>query len=344
MQQFLWPTSAEVTAIEQAFIQGMTADAASDPVFGMFPVVPKDVTTLIWEQLDNYAGLQQVRGLGGAPSRVLAVGVNQFMVKPGYYGEFSTLEEAELTERRQIGSFGTPIDISDLIVGRQRQLITRRVTRWRKMLWDLLVYGQFSVYDPKTNQLSHADGYTQRTYAASTTWATFATSTPLLDFRSVQLFGRGFSANFGASATAYMNRKTVNNMMQNGNAADLYGRRNSGFSTLNSLPDINKFFQGDDLPEIRVWDKVWLDDGNGNAKTLYIPDNTIVVVAPRDTGARTGYMALTRNANNAGLQPGAYSKVIDMGERMVPREIQVHDGFNGAPVIEFPSSVIVMSV
>jgi hypothetical protein len=344
MQQFLWPTSAEISAIEQQFIQGMTADAASDPIFKHFPIVSKDVTTLIWEQLDNFAGMTNVRGLGGSPSRVLRVGVNQYMVKPGYYGEYITLEESELTERRQMGSFGTPIDISDLVVLAQRQLITRRVTRWRKQLWDLAVLGQFTSYDPKTNQLSHADGYTQRTYAASVSWSTFATATPLLDFRSVQLFGRGFAANFGASAEAYMNRTTVNNMMQNGNASDLYGRRTGGFGTLNSLPDINKFFQGDDLPQIVVNDKVWLDDGNGNAKTLYIPNNTVVVVAPRDTGARTGYMALTRNANNAGLQPGAYSKVIDLGEVRVPREIQVHDGFNGAPVIEFPSSIVVMSV
>jgi hypothetical protein len=37
-------------------------------------------------------------------------------------------------------------------------------------------------------------------------------------------------------------------------------------------------------------------------------------------------------------------KVIDNGDRQVPREVQVHDGFNGGPAIKFPSAVVRMNV
>jgi hypothetical protein len=53
---------------------------------------------------------------------------------------------------------------------------------------------------------------------------------------------------------------------------------------------------------------------------------------------------MTRNANNPDLAPGPYMRVIDTGEIVIPRSIEVHDGHNGGPVIYFPSAVVVMSV
>jgi hypothetical protein len=53
---------------------------------------------------------------------------------------------------------------------------------------------------------------------------------------------------------------------------------------------------------------------------------------------------MVRNANNPGLAPGAYMKIVDNGDRAVPRLIQVHDGHNGGPALLYPSAIVVMTV
>ena len=53
---------------------------------------------------------------------------------------------------------------------------------------------------------------------------------------------------------------------------------------------------------------------------------------------------MTRNANNADMAPGPYVKVVDNGELAVPRNIQVHAGHNGGPVLKYFGSVVIMNV
>jgi hypothetical protein len=53
---------------------------------------------------------------------------------------------------------------------------------------------------------------------------------------------------------------------------------------------------------------------------------------------------MTRNANNPGMAPGRYQKIIDRGENEVPRKIEVHRGHNGGPVIYFPGSIVAMTI
>jgi hypothetical protein len=77
---------------------------------------------------------------------------------------------------------------------------------------------------------------------------------------------------------------------------------------------------------------------------LFIPNNKVVVVGTRPAGQRVGEYRITRNANNPDLGPGPYMKVVDNGEDKVPREIDVHDGHNGGPVLYYPGAIVVMSV
>ena len=53
---------------------------------------------------------------------------------------------------------------------------------------------------------------------------------------------------------------------------------------------------------------------------------------------------MIRNANNPDMAPGAYMKVIDNGERAVPRSIQVHDGWNGGIEFFYPSAIQILTV
>jgi len=74
--------------------------------------------------------------------------------------------------------------------------------------------------------------------------------------------------------------------------------------------------------------------------TPFIPDNTAVVVGRRIDGSPIGNYKMVRNANNPGLAPGPYTKVIDRGETTVPRTIEIHDGHTGGPALFFPSAIV----
>jgi len=67
------------------------------------------------------------------------------------------------------------------------------------------------------------------------------------------------------------------------------------------------------------------------------------VVGKRPGGQMVGEYRMVRNANNPNDAPGAYTHVIVPKDHL-PVSIQVHDGHNGGPVIQYPSSVVVMSV
>ena len=338
MATYVYPSAAEIQQIAQDKMPRLTQDR---PVFDIFPMRSVNESLLIWEQLDNFKGLQQVRGLSGQPSRVVPVNLKQYQMQPGVYGEFIPINEQELTTRRVAGTFGAPIDITDLVLEKQDQLLQRRLDRVEYIGWTLLAAGTFSVALPGGG-VAHTDTFNIQTYTAGVGWGTAATSTPLADFSAVQLLSRGHSVDFGAVATAFMNRQTFNNLRSNANGTDLYGRRTQGLGTFNNLQGINQLLTGDDLPQVVVYDQGYLDESG--TFTPFIPVNKVIVVGKRPAGQPIAEYRMTRNANNPDLAPGPYMRVIDTGEIVIPRSIEVHDGHNGGPVIYFPSAVVVMSV
>lgn len=338
MPSFPIPTSAELMQIEQTYLPVLTAD---NPWFQMFPFKNVDKSMLMWEQLDNYIGLQQVRGLNGAPQRVAKTGLKQYMMKPGVYGEYETLDEEELTNRRAVASFDQATGIYDLVRMSQDKLLTRRLMRQKKLIVDLVVNGFFSVLSPNGG-VTHTDGYTQRIYTSAVTWATAATATPIADFRAVALLKRGFSVDFGSTATAYANRTTVNQMLNNTNAGDLGGKRLENGATVNDLDGMNRILAANDCPMIKIWDEGYYDDSN--TFQLDIPNGAVIVQGKRATGSPVGNFIYTRNVNNPDGAPGPYMRVIDRMENDIPREIEVHDGHNGGPAIYFPSAIVKMNV
>ena len=337
---FVYPTSEKLYEIAAEKLPSLEANR---PIFQHFPIRNEDFPEISWEQKDRYTGLQNLRGINGAPARVLPLGVSRFRMQPGYYGEFMSLDEMELTIRRQVGSFATPVSIEDLVLDKQDRLLQRRLDRIEQIGWTLLTTGTFSVATPEGG-IMHTDTFPLQTFTASVSWATSATATPLLDLRTVKLKHRGYSVSFNSEATAYMNATTYNNLVQNNNSADLFGRRTQGLGTIQNLTEINKLFVGDDLPSIKIYDEGYLDE---NFKfNLFIPDNIVVLIGKRPAGQNIGAYVMTRNASNPSMAPGAFMKVVDSLDHghPFPRQIQVYDGHNGGPIIEYPSSVVVMSV
>lgn len=337
MPDFEYPTSAELREIAQDYLPNLLAQR---PVFDIFPIREVDQALIMWEQEDNYTGLQQVRGLDGQPPKISKVGVSRFQMQPGVYGEYSLIDETELTLRRSYGSFATAINVDDLVLREQRRLLGRRLDRIESIVWTLLTTGTFAIPGP-AGAILHTDSYTMQTYAATVPWATSATAGPLADLRAVQLRSRGHSVDFGPSATAWLNQVTANRLFTNTNNADIYGRRTAGLGTYNSEAQLNQLLAGDGLPQIRIYDRGYLDD----TRTFqpFIPDNVVDVVGRRTDGAPIGEYQMTRNAQNPGFAPGAYMRVVD-DEDDIPRQIAVHDGHSGGPTLLYPSAIVRMAV
>lgn len=337
MPDFIYPTNEELQVIAQPKIHALSLE---DPIFEHFPMVNVDSHVLSWEQRDSYKGLQQVRGLNGQPKRVNALGGNKYTIEPGVYGEFATIDEIELTTRRQWGSFDQPVNIEDLVLERQDQLLARRVDLIKSILWTLVTTGTFTIAN-ELGQAMYAGTFPVQSFTAGVAWGTSATATPLANFRSVQLLSRGYSVDFGTRAKAYMNRVTFNKLVSNTNANDVAGRRTSGLNTVLNLSELNAINTGEGLPMIVVYDEGYLNDAG--TFVPFIANDKVIVVGARPANQPLGDYAMTRNANNPNLEPGAYMKVDDQEEK-VPRSINVHDGHNGGPRIYFPSAIVRMSV
>lgn len=332
-----FPTSSELQEIAQTKMARLTAQR---PVFEFFPIVNSNQHQLMWDQMDNYLGLQQIRGMNGEPPKISKTGSKRYIAQPGIYGEFEPIDEFELTALRQLGTFATPQDKMSLVTRAQDKLLLRELDRIESVVWNLLVNGTFSVAG-KTGAVLATDTYTEQTYAAGVAWGTSATATPIADFRAVQLLARGYSVSFGASAKVFMNRVTWNQLISNTNPADLYGRRTAGLGIVNNLAQWNQLLMGEDLPGVTIYDEGYLTDPAGTF-TPFIPNNKVVVIGQRPAGQAVGEYRMTRNANNPNSGSGPYDRVIE--EDDVPPKVEVHRGHNGGPVLFFPSAIVVMTV
>ena len=338
---FTYPSNSELMAIERDKIPLLSANR---PIFEIIPMKNIKAELLMTEQLANIVGIQGVRGMNGAPKSVNGLGSTIRYGEPGVYGEFMTIDEKQLTAQRQFESYNQPIKIDDLVLMKQEQLLERRLNRIELNGWTLLANGTFTATDPVSGAVLHTDTYATQTYVPGIPWETSATATPLADFRGVQLLALGHSVSFGSNSRAYMNRLTLNKMLSNTNAADLYGRRVTGLATANSLNQINELFLNDDLPQIVVYEGSYFTEAG--VATRYIPNNKVIVVGHRTTGVPVGNYQFTRNANNPDMAPGPYMRVTDSLNtgNPVPRTIRLDDGHNGGPVLYYPAAVVAMTI
>lgn len=332
---YVYPSVQALEQIEQDLLPVLQP---VDPIFDFFPIEETMDDVLRWEQLDNFRGLQQIRGLEGEFQHVARVGAKGYLMEPGVYGEDSTLGERELTKRRKWGSFTDRLDVSDQILEINNDLITREFNRIRQILWTLASTGTFSVSNAD-GTVVQTDAFPLQTFTASIGWGTKVTAIPLSDLRSVKLLGRGHSVDFGSKARAIGNQTTVNNLLGNLNANDLFGKRGPNGSTFNSLTNDNTILLENGLPQVEAFDDGYYDDNN--AFQLFIPNNVLVVFGVRPNNRPVGKYRKTYNANTD--KPGSFMTLKDTKGETV-RRITVGRGHNGGPVIQFPSAIVIMNV
>jgi hypothetical protein len=338
VQSYAFPTSKELEEIEQSKLPRLTANS---PIFGLFPFDSTDSHLLEWSQEDNWGGMQQIRGLNGMPPRVSMVGEKSYIAKPGVYGERMDIDEMEMTTRAARGDRSRTVRIDDLVMKRQDRLLDRRLTRIEWLCWQLALYGRFIVHDIN-NVILHRAAYATQEYTAPIAWFSTATAKPLQDLRNISLLSRGQSTAFDARSTLWVNRVTANYMLSNTNATDLGGKMLAGLTPVTSMNGMNAILTGENLPNIQVYDEGYLTDAGVN--TPWIADNIGLVAGVRTNNAPVGRFRFTLNVNNPGVAATPYVRVLDHFDRRIPRLIEIHDGFNGGPVIFYPGSLVRVNV
>lgn len=338
-----FPEAVELLEVEQSKLPVLTM---VDPIFDMFPIVNRDAAHVAWEQEDDFRGLMQGRGVNGPAVGIQMVGSNSYQMDPGRYSEFVILDEKKIEARRQLGSYDGIVSINDLVYRAQDRLLDRRISRIKWILWTLLATGAFTVPGPN-GSVVHKDQYAFQTQTASVAWATYATATPIKDFRAAKLKARGKSVRFDATSKAYMNQSTFNDLLANTNSADIAGKRIENGATVNSKDNFDAILLANDLPTIVIHDDGYFTDAG--VFTPWIPNNTVILVGNRIDASQVGEFQMTRNVMNENIGPGPYTIVSDSaqgqgGLAVVPRVVKVDDGFNGGPAIFFPGAIIVMTV
>lgn len=340
---YTFQNSATLTKISQNYIDNQTL---SDPIFtDVFPMAMHNTWKLRWWIKDNEVGLMKLRGIGGEPTRVQRVNSNVFESEPGAYGEFETFGEQELTTTSMPMDINTPVSIDGLITDAQLRLTVRQIRRMRVIAWNLALNHTFSVPLP-SGGIGHSETFSGNSVTVSPLWSSTTTATPLLNLRTLQeVYGRGTSNDFSWGAKIYGNSKTLNYALANSNAADFGGKRIEGGSTLNSLPDLNNMYRMQNAPQLIAYDDGYYDDSS--TFQLFLPDGKLLVVAQRPSGEKPGEFMMTRNENNPNDEPGQYAIVMDYRSgpaKQIPPHIDVHQGFNGGPVIWRPGQLLTMTV
>ena len=188
-----YPTNAEIQSIQAELMPRFLENRLA---FEIAPFRTSDYAQIMFHQPDVFRGLQQYRGVG-KPDQTETSRYNPHgrvcTAEPGYWGEFDTISEEFLTRAAQPGSCSDVIDLTEQIVRRQELLMERRYNRVEFNIWQGLVFGRYEALNNQ-GQIIFEQTYNNQQITAGVPWSDKENSTPLQDFRCIQLRGRGTSA------------------------------------------------------------------------------------------------------------------------------------------------------
>lgn len=339
VMQVTYPSNSEFLALQRELMPRFTQGRLA---FDLLPFKNSDYAQIIINQPDIFRGMQGYRGLD-KPTQNASGKYNPYgktcIVEPGYWGEHDYVTEEFMTRAAQPGTCAQPVDVTEHVVTLQERLMERRYNRVEFLIWQSLVFGHYEALNSQ-GQIVHEATYNINQVSAAIPWSDITNSTPLADFRCIQLRGRGTSARFDNSAIAYMNRVTANCLFRNQNPHDVGKAGLSACCTFMGPDMVNQQFAAQGLPKLEIYDEGYVDD-YGNFRP-YIPDGYVVVMGVRPGNVPLGHFYLTRNMVGCAVSSGFWQKLVDNCDREVPRKIAIYDGFNGGPAIEYPRAIAVL--
>lgn len=350
---YVYPSAFEQYEIAQDLVDRSLAGRLG---LKLFPVRNQNTFEVRWWQKDNSYGRMHFRGVDGKAGPVQRLGANQFMSKPGVFGDQTTVTEGEILERAPYLTQSRVLDMTEYVMDANALLAQRMANRDEDNIWQICLTGTLNIpLVGPTGTTFWTATYPVATFAATIPLSTYATATPILNLQTIQQKGVGHSSAFGPDATVYINQITANNMINNTNASDLDGRRDMYGATLNNLPAISNYFKNQGLPGVEIYDEGYQNQpvagpitNVAQQFTKYISNGVGTCIGKRPNGEPVGHNIRAICANNIDNAPGIYSFINNYGlginaPKEVPARLEINMGYNGMPVVEYPSAVCAIS-
>jgi hypothetical protein len=271
-----------------------------DPIFKILPVMSQREQEVAVDSRFSYFGATQGRQQGAGFGTVAREEKGRAAVPTFPYGEDKPMNEEFMMKSREIGTFGTAINIKKEQGKDMENLTDRIISRFQEDFWNLMTTGTYSVAD-QNGTIIGSDSYAFGQFTVATPWSNLSAATPLADLRRLKLNHRGQSVMFDQRATIFMQSQDVNNLLNNTNPNDIGARLKFipgyGTRTLN-LGDINSIFLSMGLAQIVEYDEFIATSAASFATgpasyNMLIPYQTAICFGYRKYGEPLGYQVLT---------------------------------------------------
>jgi hypothetical protein len=342
------PTNIELqgaTTLKQVASLLIQRDMAKSKLLKLFPVVKYNETELVFERMQVAVGQQHARGDGGPTGPVPKRGVDQMKVVPSKFGDHFVITEDEFIGLREIGDISKFMADDKKISQAVVDMTDRYIVRLHTNIANMLMNGTYSVFDATGRERDRLI-YSIPQYTPGTLFDDFAASTPMKYIRDlIPKLELGVSVNF-RSGSILCSRPTANLVLNNANAADIFGKRREVGATFNSIDDVNKLLLANDLPQFEIVEDGYypgpVQSGKPSNFTRFLTNGKMVLIGAREDGAPIGDYRLTRAAQNANSGPGEWYTVEDNRQRS-PWGMILSMGHNGGPVPYYPEGIAVIN-
>jgi len=317
----------------------------------ILPFQEYDTDFVLWDQLDNEFGITAAHNMNSDPVIRKRPGSTTRQYTPIPFKESELIKEEEILRARRLGTLGNAINLDFEVTRRLRARMGKDRLRAEWTRWQALG-GQLNIAE---NGVAIQETFAVQTYNPATLWSNTAAATPLKDFDAISLLFDGTGAT-AEGATAFMNKKTANLLLENTNDQDIHGLRGPQFISLTySVEEANKILTARGLPNIRVYNAGYYD-ANRNFQH-FMPDGLVVIVGRRPVGERVGEVALTRTLHKLGQDgqpaPGFFAFIevngrgnpdgnvdlAQLGTNGNPK-IAITSGFYGGPLLFYVRSIV----
>jgi hypothetical protein len=345
-----FPTNQSLDVVTQEYV----IDRSKFEGDGVMPYVDFNSFTVKWDERDAERGMTKPHAMDSDPTIDKRPGSKTKSYEGIPFKESDVLKESDLLTARTLGTLGNTLNISTEVARIMKARMDKTMIRVEWARWQAL-RGALHINE---NGVKVDEEFPIQTYDASN-WSDHENATPLADLETAALkfYGTGASA---AGAKCYVNRKSLNNLLQNKNEDDIWGFRNQNFLALTfSLDELNKIFAARGLPSIAVYDEGYIAD-NGDFIT-FVEDDEAIIVGKRPAGQVVGNFARTISLHrvvngapapgffeiinvNGGPNTGATSVDLALLGTDPNPSIKMTGGVYGGPLLWYPRSVIRMDV